>query len=94
MTDFRSAAPGASQTPPGSLLGELISRFAAMRGAAPSTTQTPAGDPGKVFREILQASFAADARGRRLRDGWRQVGEGLLLILREFSAAPHTDSEP
>lgn len=48
----------------------------------------------ELLKQILRASFAQDARGRRLREAWSLVGQGLTLLLREFSGqAPSAQDE-
>lgn len=83
-TPFRS--PEAPPKPSPALLLELLQKLAAMSAPGAPTAQIPQNDPARFLRGVVRASFAQDARGRRLRDAWRVVGTGLLDVLRELSA--------
>lgn len=78
--------------PAGSQLGELgkylplLQLLAQAKGTAPSGGEKEGTDPSKLVREIVRASFADDVRGAALREGWKQIGAGALVILRAFSA--------
>lgn len=81
---FPHAAAG-SQRPPAQLLMELLQKLSQAKPPDGAPTYATGEIRTELLRQIVRASFAQDARGRRLRDAWRMVGEGLVLLLREFS---------
>ena len=64
---------------------DLLQQFARAKSAAASPTYATGEVRMEPLRQILQATFAQDSRGRRLRDAWRMVGKGLVSLLREFA---------
>lgn len=71
--------------PAGALLAELISRFSQAKPAPAAAPIGEATPQAQFLRQVIKASLAQDERGSRLREAWRMVGHGLLLILRELA---------
>lgn len=84
---------GGPQMPAAQLMAELLQRFSQMKQTAAAPTYATGELRTELLKEIVRASFAQDARGRRLRDAWRMVGNGLVLLLREFSDHAPTAEE-
>lgn len=68
-----------------SILRELMQQFAVMKQPQPASADPASEKRVELLKEIVRMSFAQDARGARLREAWREVGHGLLAVLREMT---------
>lgn len=80
--------PFGPRAPFGVDLAGILQLAAALKGngAIPAAAPAePQGDPARLVREVIRASFADDPRGARLRAAWKQIGAGAVELLQAFA---------